>query len=286
MGPGAKEALKLAAASLIATIAAFGVLEAAASWLREGGHARLPLYVSAPRLGFAPGSQAVGVGTGGPYAVEVDARGLRAPSPERGVVLLGDSVAFGLGVEGEESLAARCTARGHPMLNAGVPGFALPDALARAEDYADLADGWLILVNPWDDGQEALASRAEVVAGWLLYADAPGWAKSFFASRLAHGQLLHEAVVLAGGLRTRPQDVSNQGARGRELLAFASEHPSTRFVWAGYPGEAMPDGRIVEKERLAFGVPMEQLTLHDAWLPLDLHWTAAGTEQVAAQLCP
>ncbi len=253
---------------------------------REGGHARLPIYRSVPRLGLAPGAEAVGYGTGGPYPISIDERGLRAPSPPTGIVLLGDSMAFGLGVAGAESLAARCTERGTPMLNAGVPGFALPDALARAEQFADLATGWLILVNPWDDALPALADRAEVVGGWLLYRDAPDWAKPFFASRWSHGQLLHEGVVLLGGMRSRAPEGGDFAARGRELLAFADTHPGTRVVWGGYPTEVMPDGRQLGAERRRLGIPVESLVLQEAWLPHDLHWTPAGTEAVAAQLCP
>jgi hypothetical protein len=189
-------------------------------------------------------------------------------------------------VRGEESLAARCTANGHPTLNAGVPGFALPDALARAPLYASLADGWMIVVNPWDDGEPAMADRAEVVGGWLLYRNAPAWARSFFASDVSRGQLLHEAVVALGGLQVRPPSQSDPAARGREVAAFVAAHPGTRVVWAGYPGDVLPDGRAVETERTAYGIPMETLSLHDAWLPADLHWSPAGSVQVAAQLCP
>ena len=286
MDMGTHPALRLARGSLIAALAALLALEGLMRVAREGGHARLPIYTAAPRLGLRPGAEAVGHGTGGPYRISIDERGLRAPSPPRGIVLLGDSMAFGLGVEGADSLAARCTERGTPMLNAGVPGFALPDALARAEQFADLADGWLILVNPWDDALPALADRAEVVGGWLLYRDAPGWAKSFFVSGWSHGQLLHEGVVLLGGMRSRAPEGGDFAARGRELLAFADTHPGTRVVWGGYPTEVMPDGRKLEEERRRFGIPVESLVLEEAWLPHDLHWTPAGTEAVAGQLCP
>lgn len=271
---------------VLSTVAAVGSLELMLRGLRRGGHARLAVYTFDGGLGLRPSSEATGVGPGGPFSVHIDARGLRTPSPARGVFLLGDSMAFGLGVEGEESLAARCTARGHVMLNAGVPGFALPDALAHAAGYESSADGWMILVNPWDDALPALADRAEVVGGWLLYRDAPAWAKAFFASDWSHGQLLHEGVVLLGGLRSRAPEGGDFAARGREVRVFADTHPGTRVVWAGYPSETMPDGRRPADERAAFGIPTESLDLHDAWLPADLHWTPAGTEAVAAQLCP
>ncbi len=285
MAPSARAALRLALTWFLAVVAALAAVEGLAGWQREGGHARLPIYAAAPPLSLRPGAAAVGLASGGTYRLAIDARGLRAPSPERGIVLLGDSMAFGLGVAGEATLAAQCTERGHPMLNAGVPGFSLPDALAHAESFSAIADGWMMLVNPWDDGQPALTAHAEPVGGWLLNRDAPAWAKRFFASRWSHGQLLHEAVVLAGGLRPRAPVGSDFAARGREMAEFVRLHPKTRVVWAGYPGETMPDGRRADDERRAFGVETETLELHDAWLPGDLHWTAEGTAQAAEQLC-
>ena len=285
MAPAARAALRLGLTSLLAVVAALAAVEGLARWQRAGGHARLPIYAAAPPLSLRPGVAAVGVASGGTYRVAIDARGLRAPSPQRGVVLLGDSIAFGLGVAGEATLAAQCTERGHAMLNAGVPGFSVPDALAHAASFAAIADGWMVLVNPWDDGEDAVAERVEAVGGWLLNRDAPGWAKHVFASRWSHGQLLHEAVVLAGGLRPRAPVGSDFAARGREVAEFVRLHPHTRVVWAGYPYETMPDGRRADDERRAFGVETETLDLHDAGLPGDLHWSATGTEQVAAQLC-
>ena len=118
--------------------------------------------------------------------VAVDADGLRIPvtAPADGgqkpgaarILAVGDSFTFGVGAEAEESyparLAAALAAAGvdAEVLNAGVPGFGVPDAAAWfAAHGAGLAPDIAVLgVFVGNDLQDAAGPGVEVVDGLLV----------------------------------------------------------------------------------------------------------------------
>lgn len=131
--------------------------------------------------------------------VRVNQQGYRgadwpAPAPEQ-VVVIGDSLSFGLGVEEDEALAARLHAAlpgAPPVLDASVPTYGPPEYLATMReilaarrparvvlvfnpmnDVGELGqpnrarhgalDGWAVRVDPGAGPRESSALRAEVI---------------------------------------------------------------------------------------------------------------------------
>ncbi|GDX79476.1 hypothetical protein LBMAG42_12870 [Deltaproteobacteria bacterium] len=272
--------------ALAGSVAALGLAECGLRTVRGGGHGPLPIYASTSPPALIPTTSAVGLLGARQYSVHLDARGLRTPSSAKGTVLLGDSLAFGLGLDDDETLAARCIARGHPMLNAAAPGWSAIDALDRAESLGSIATDCLLIVNPYDDDAGRLADRSITVNGWLLAVKSPPWARRFYASPFAGWQIPQDVVGMIGALRRAPEPRVGFASVGARIRAFVDAHPETRVVWGGYPSPTLPDGRAVATVRDEVGAPMIDLELHDAWLDRDLHWSARGVEQVAEQLCP
>lgn len=268
------------------SVAALGLAECGLRIVRGGGHGPLPIYASTSPPALIPDRSAVGLLGARQYSVHLDARGLRKPSSATGTVLLGDSLAFGLGLDDDEMLAARCIARGHPMLNAAAPGWSAIDALDRAETLGDAATDYLLIVNPYDDDAGQLAERSIAVNGWLLAVKSPPWARRFYASPFAGWQIPQDIVSMIGVLSRTAGPRVGFAAVGVRIRAFVDAHPGTRVAWGGYPSATLPDGRTVAALRDEVGAPMIDLDLHDAWLDGDLHWSAHGVEQVADQLCP
>lgn len=281
----ARRALTLLAA-VAGLLAALGLTEVGLRALRGGAHAHLALYVEGDPPTARPGTRVVGLLRTHRYVVEIDADGLRAPSAPTGTVLLGDSLAFGLGLAGEDTLAARCTARGHPMRNAALPSYAVADALARGESLAPTATEFMIVLNPADDDAAPLATHVRVENGWLLRRDSPEWLAAFFRSSWSGWQLPHALARIAALALPAPLPSEGWPAVGQRLRAFIERHPRTRVVWGGYPSETLPDGRRVEALRKELGVATVAIELRDAWLAGDFHWSATGVTQVAAQVCP
>jgi hypothetical protein len=203
-------------------------MEAGLWALHGGAQAPLPIYAEGGAAGVAllPGARAAGLIRGRHrYTVAVAADGCRSPVPAAPAgALVGDSLAFGLGVEGEGTAAALAAP---PWLNGGVPGFgALDAALRGGELAARLPAGaplWL-LFNPVDEGapgEGRLAARASVAGGYLLPRGAPGVARAFFRSPAARSRLLVALWGLGGGL----------ARAGR---------PDEGLLWLGDPAEVEP----------------------------------------------
>lgn len=223
----------------------------------------LPIYApgGAAGLQLQAGARAAGLIRGQHrFTVAVAADGCRSPSPSAPAgLLVGDSLAFGLGVEGEQTAAARAAP---PWRNGGVPGFgALDAALRGVELQRGLPAGapLALLVNPVDDGAAVggrLGARAALAGPWLLPVGAPGWAAAFFRSP-ASGSRLGVALFGLGALVRRlgapaedPVWLTNPieaerafaalGAALAAALAGADGRP-TAVLWGSHPLETLGD---------------------------------------------
>ena len=234
-----------------------------------------PIYAShRGQIQLSPGASSVGrLPASPPYTIQIDDRGLRSPVPDEPTwLLIGDSLPFGLGVDGAETAAAQMTAAGVPAAAAGVPAYSIADALAHAEGLP--APGVIVLPNAVDDDRQGAArlhAAHDVVGGRLLRRSAPGWARRFYASPLAHAQLpmaLMRALRLSRGASGQPQrpDWATAGDGGRaawaavgeQIQTFADAHPSVavRVAWVPHPAVAVPgraDGTAAERLAVADG---------------------------------
>ncbi len=185
------------------------------------------------------------------YTIITDADGLRAEPAAGRWLAVGDSQVLGMGVAGDDTFAARAGLR-----NAGVPGYGVADARARAEALLPILrpDGVLFVVNQandWDEGVTPAASRLAVRGGWLVTAaNAEGPGAWFWASPLSRMHLLYHAwmrlstapavsdVATLAGLRGAAPVAPTTAALAGEIRAFADAHPDVRTVAAFLPVDA------------------------------------------------
>lgn len=222
---------------------------------------QLPIYASEDAsIAPLPGAAAQGrLHSGQRYDVQLDDRGLRTPAPPQPRWLLaGDSLPFGLGVDGDETVSARLTQDCIPTASAGVPAYSVADALAHV--------GWMqppgvvVLPNAIDDdrqGAELLGEGHDVVGRRLLRKAAPPWARAFYRSPLSAGQLptaivrlislLSMREAMAGLTRPRWTLDEDGGAAGwasvgAMIRQFRETHPDiTVYVaWIPLPAVAVP----------------------------------------------
>lgn len=177
-------------------------------------------------------------------AVEIDGAGLRGPevgaeaSGARRVLVLGDSFAFGVGARQEETyptrLAIRLAAAGTPaeVLNAGVPGFGVPDEAAWFAAWgAPLAPDLVVLTifvgNDLQDATPGLPRAMAVDGVLVIEGESPG---SLSRWLYYHSQLYvliktspaGDAVRRALGRRT-PRDRAEVAA---EMTLYSDGPPS------------------------------------------------------------
>jgi lysophospholipase L1-like esterase len=168
--------------------------------------------------------------------VRVGSLGLRGPevaepSPgSRRVLVLGDSVAFGWGLEEAESFPARLAQAlgrlGTPaeVLNAGVPGYSLPSSVALYRELAPaLAPHAVLLALSLNDFTPTPGLSP---LGILVAFDAtppPGW--------LAHSELVAFLRWRIGALRAAlaPGEAADRGARAALFLRRAAIASRERF---------------------------------------------------------
>jgi hypothetical protein len=202
---------------------------------------------------------------GPPWRLSISAEGFRGAAPDSRWLAVGDSQVMGNGVEAEETFSAVARIDGQPLLNAGVPGYGVQDALERAERELRhrALDGVVVFVNQMNDWEEVRASvdtRYVVRGGWLLKpVDADSARGKFLASPLAHSHL----CFLLGQLVLRdwsapppdPPDwmVNPTGQRestitiARQLHSFSARHPGIRVVPVYLPADLYAaEGRLGE----------------------------------------
>jgi lysophospholipase L1-like esterase len=136
--------------------------------------------------------------------------GLRGPEigPKRGlrVLALGDSFTFGVGAREEETWPARLAEiLGAEVLNAGAPGFGVPDAVAWYEHYGAQLDPDVVVLAVFlaNDLQDASPDQPKVavVDGQLVVPGETGGLRRWLYYH-SHLFRLVKSSVLEGGLRT------------------------------------------------------------------------------------
>lgn len=281
------------------------------------GEALPPIFAAAPdgRVRLAPGATALARFPGvPPHRLEIDDRGLRAPAPAAPRWLVaGDSLAFGLGVDGRSALAAQLTDRGLAAATAAVPGDSLAQALATADDQlaAGLGvAGVLVLPNPADDPLQQRDPRAAarvVVAGRPLAAASPRLLRRLARSPLARSRLLSQLSrgVQALALRARAPDARADPeataaalqALGDQIRAFAADHPATVVRAAWLPPPTVPPADAA-RWQAALSAGLAGLPCRDlgpalapasgapSFLSDRIHLSPTGHARAAADLAP
>jgi len=170
------------AAMLLGGLAAgVGIAEAMFSYRDGGAFPHLNVYVADPELGvrLLPGAtEKVGFAGNPITSVRINRDGFRGPElPAAGkddVLVVGDSQAFGLGVEEDEAFAARLgTVTGRPVINGGVPTYGPAEYRAViAEQLAKRHPKTVVLtlnlVNDLFEAQHPNKDRHAVWDGWAV----------------------------------------------------------------------------------------------------------------------
>ncbi len=220
------------------------------------------------RIQLVPGSQMrVSRRVGEPWTLAITEAGFRGQSSARPGqwLAVGDSQVMGSGVEAEDTFSAKAQVAGMPLLNAGVPGYGVQDALERAE--RELAQeklgGVIVIVNQMNDWEEVRASadaRYVVRGGWLLRPeDAQSARGQFLGSPLASSHLcfLLAQIVLRDWSAPPPAppdwmtDPASQRDTtitiARQVQAFAARHPDIQVVPTYLPADLYAaQGRVDE----------------------------------------
>lgn len=176
---------------------------------------------------------------------------MRAIGP---VLLIGSELAFGWGVNDDETLASALQTEGLPVLNAAVPGFGVSDALAWAERLLKkYPSRTLVLVlheaDDWERVQLSASERLRAADGWLRPRMGRGVempVPSSLANRLF--ALYHLSMPGARPLLTgrwpdfppawlsRPSTfVPESQLLGTQIESFAEAHDSVRMIVAYVP---------------------------------------------------
>ena len=214
--------------------------------------------------------------------VRTGPRGLRrgdASAPEPDWLVVGDSQVMGQGVEDRETFCA-----GAGLLNAGVPGYGLADALARAGQLASTSElhGVVVLVNQmndWEEGLESAADRYVVRGGRLVRRanDRPVRA-AFLDSALSQMHLLYFVAVLAWAepdpvdppqwLRDPAAQAPLTESMAGRIVAFSEAHPDLTVLPVFLPvdlatGEARAQHSPFQRRDLSGLQPWTDTTLRD-----------------------
>jgi hypothetical protein len=143
-------------------------------------------------------------------AVATNSFGLRGPEvgPKRGlrILALGDSFTFGVGARQEETWPARLgKILGAEVLNAGAPGFGVPDAVAWYESHGKALDPDVVVLAVFlaNDLQDASPDQPKVavVDGQLVVPGETGGPRRWLYYH-SHLFRLLKSSVLEGRLRT------------------------------------------------------------------------------------
>jgi hypothetical protein len=248
-----------------------------------------------------------------PWTLAISTAGFRAETPEAPApgpgrwLAVGDSQVLGSGVAVSEAFPALAQVDGQPMVNAGVPGYGVADAIQRAENLLDTLQpsGVVVLINQMNDWEETSASvgqRYVVRGGWLLDREDDGTLRSdFLASPLSRSHIF----FLVGQLALRdwsapppapPAWMVQPEAQSRETLhiarqvqAFAARHPTVRVLPVYLPADIYATEERLGESPLSAHVdglqtpPWTDRRLRDAILlgltglrPLDLSPVLAG----------
>jgi len=254
------------------------VLEVALRATGGGVRAQVGLFqVSEGRVGLRPCAEDRVRGPDGRVTVVLtDPEGLRTMHPcERGgagVLVLGDSQVFGLGVEAKEAFPTRLGA-----VNGGVPDYGLADSLAAGDTWlthpthTDVSTVLVVLnqANDWDDGMVPAGERNEVHRGYLFRAGRLGVAgRMFWSSPFADSALAYRLWARLNPvprdppgewLTAPPTQAATSVAFASAVRTFAAKHADLRVVPVWLPADlATSEARAVESV-LARGADLASL---------------------------
>lgn len=172
------------------------------------------------------------------------------------LLIVGDELAFGWGVDDNAAFASRLTQAGIPALNAAVPGYGVPDALARADVWLGRARMRAVVLvfheqDDWEQLHQTVEERVQVVDGWLRPRSGPGAADPVPSSLAARVHLLYHLSTLgarpalqgeipdfAPGWLVRPESlVAEVQAVAEQLEQFAQRHPETPVIVLYIPSD-------------------------------------------------
>ncbi len=218
----------------------------------DGGALPSPrMYASvatAPGIALAPFVDVGSWGAGRSYRVATGPHGLRQPADlQPSWLVVGDSQVLGLGVDGADTFAARLAIYGVRAWNAGVVGYSVEDAVARADALLATRPFDVVVVvanraNDWEEVDRPIATRFEVVDGWLLPKDSS--VRLGYATGIARLHLVHF------GLRAALMRPLSDDPRPAWLVDPAEEQRATDAIVAAVRGLAVrhPDLRVVLAE--------------------------------------
>lgn len=184
--------------------------------------------------------------------IATNARGFRdrevgaKPAGVRRILALGDSFAFGQGVEVNAAypdvLEQLELAAGHrtEVINAGVPGYGTAAAFALLRDEAPLLEPDLVLLglyvgNDFRDNLHEKFGRLEARGGMLVPVF-PGepWLRRAWMGLLSQWRTAQLAMIKWGGVRGPPTPAEEQ----REVRASLSWHPGFGLAMVTEPWDA------------------------------------------------
>jgi hypothetical protein len=228
-----------------------GLVEAA-FWQRDGGaFPHLNVYRADGRLGVRlepHASQRFALHDNPPSEIHIDGAGLRGPelgaAGHDEILVLGDSQAFGLGVDDDQTFAARLAQlTDRPVVNGGVPTYgpleynALGEELLRARKPAVIVYA-VNMLNDLFEHARPNRERHKVWDGWAVRAETapasvlqfPGRAWLFGRSHAFYAlrRFWHERA-----LGSEPGALPSEG-EARDLLSEASYGASARRRPIGY----------------------------------------------------
>jgi hypothetical protein len=267
-------------ALVLSSLLAIGVAEGVVRWSDDNGFPQLGIFetrgdgrivlraLAAQRIWRA----------GASYEVSTDDLGLRAPAPsprerpEGAWLVLGDSQVFGMGVPWSDTFSTRVARQGFPVLNAGVPGYGVADALAQGEDLAPRLrpTGAVIVVyqgNDWEEWGRPVGERYHERRGWLIQAaDSSTWRGAFLGTPLSRSHMLFYAMQLLGRM--------GSGATDPATVHAASEPRAP--AWMASPDRMRETTASMAAAIGSFAQAHPDLKLLVCYLPVDF---ATGAER-------
>ena len=269
------------------------------------------LYEADPELGYRLRPNLAGRrridGAAGYYSVRTDAEGRRvvpcsAPPTQPGeLLLLGDSMAFGQGVDDEHTLAAHLALAGFHVVNLATPGYGTNQELLSFRRYMRTPHSisWLVVIVCTNDGTDVRSSfrhmrhspTASLVDGRLVLDPftLPLSDRLFDKSYLyaayrwrlqASSQVMQPGDgprIVAACLQCLKQEAESAGARTSFLIGDAM-----------HPNQAIPFVEAASERKVRLVDLSEELHGHIAQgedLLIDgLHWNTVGTKLVTDKL--
>ncbi|MEZ6184786.1 MAG: SGNH/GDSL hydrolase family protein [Planctomycetota bacterium] len=288
-------------------------------------------YRHDPRRGFRLAADTVAedfVRDGEPdatFTITTDAHGLRGPRREPPpadaleVLVVGDSMAFGKGVQDDETFpyaleAHLAEALGRPVrvYNAGVSSYGQIEELATLEELVPVLEPDVVLLAftvandvtddlRWREGVQPLEPNPEALAWFehvLLDNPLGWWSKTYrllawrWGRHLWRYRLMRhpELLDLAGRLLAACRDAA--GGRPFGVVIVPPEF-EVRGYWAEpwLEADEIRDGIVARMQAQAIPVldPLPTLQEHShepLYIPGDLHFTAEGGEVFAQAIAP